>query len=102
MGQNKKPGHGLSTRGVPSADADRIAGDIVNKALARGAVPEPPTRGWDTSKGRKWVCVAFWGAETTVTFHRDEQEANEAFETARDQGADVFYAKTCRMRKNKD
>ena len=31
-------------------------------------------KGWDTSKGRKWVVVSFWGDETDVTFHRDERE----------------------------
>lgn len=54
-------------------------------------------RGWDTSKGRKWVVVAFWGEETTVSFHRDEDEANEAYEDATTNGADAFYAKTSRM-----
>lgn len=58
--------------------------------------------GWDTSKGRKWVVVAFWGEETEVTFHRDEQEAITSYEEAVNLGADVFYAKTSRMQMNKD
>jgi hypothetical protein len=57
---------------------------------------------WDTSKGRKWVVVAFWGEETTVSFHRDEQEADSAYEDAVSNGADAFYAKTTRMRKQGD
>lgn len=78
---------GLSGRAVPAKEAPKGIG------LARFA----PAKGWDTSKGRKWVVVAFWGVETTVTFHRDEDEANEAYEAATLQGADVFYAKTARM-----
>jgi hypothetical protein len=53
---------------------------------------------WDTSKGRKYVVVAFWGVETNVSFHRDEQEAIEAYEEAVSNGADAFYAVTKRMR----
>lgn len=56
---------------------------------------------WDTSKGRKFVVVAFWGEETTVSFHRDANEADGEYETARSQGADVFFAETKRMFKNK-
>lgn len=57
---------------------------------------------WDTSKGRTWVVVAFWGVETSITFCRDESEAIEAYEDASDQGADVFYAKTARMKLQRD
>jgi hypothetical protein len=57
-------------------------------------------KGWDTSKGRTHVVVAFWGAETTVTFHFDENEAIAAYDDAVNHGADVFYSKTIRMRKN--
>lgn len=67
----------------------------VRKAEATN--PCQAQRGWDVSQGRKWVLVAFWGAETTVTFHRDEDEANEAYEDATVNGADAFYARTRRM-----
>jgi hypothetical protein len=60
------------------------------------------TKPWDTSKGRKWVVVAYWGEETTVTFHRDENEANEEYENVTDLGADAFYAETVRMKKHRD
>lgn len=86
--------HKLNTNGVPAKVADRIANEIVDGLLANPCKAE---RGWDVSAGRKWVLVAFWGAETTVTFHRDEDEANEAYEDATINGADAFYAKTCRM-----
>ncbi len=56
---------------------------------------------WNTSNGRTWVVVAFWGVETTVKFHRDEGEANADYENAVSQGADAFYAKTTRMRVSK-
>lgn len=59
-------------------------------------------RGWDTSKGRKWVVVAFWGVETTVEFHRDQHEAIQAYEDAVKQGADAFYSATIRMKKQGD
>lgn len=73
----------------------KTAGKIVKPANAN-----PLT--WDTSPGRKWVVVAFWGVETTVTFHRDEDEANEAYEDATMNGADAFYAKTQRMKMQGD
>ena len=49
---------------------------------------------WNTSKGRRWVVVAFWGVETTVAFYRDRTEAVTYYELAVDQGADAFYAET--------
>jgi len=49
---------------------------------------------WDTSNGRRWVVVAFWGVETTVTFCRDQKEAKSAYKKAAEEGADVFYAET--------
>lgn len=52
---------------------------------------------WDTSKGRKWVMVAFWGVETTVEFFRDEEEAEQAYLAAVENGADAFYSETKRM-----
>lgn len=52
---------------------------------------------WDTSKGRKWVVVAFWGVETTVEFYRDEDEADHAYSKAVENGADAFCARTTRM-----
>lgn len=54
---------------------------------------------WNTSKGRRWVVVAFWGVETTVDFRSTEDDAIAAYENADDQGADVFYAEIKRMRK---
>lgn len=57
---------------------------------------------WDTSPGRKWVVVAFWGSETTVTFHRDREEASDAYCDAVDKGADAFYAETKRMMMQSD
>jgi hypothetical protein len=59
------------------------------------------SKAWDTSKGRKWVVVAFWGEETTVTFCGGEVEANTAYKLADNQGADVFYAPIKRMRIHK-
>lgn len=56
---------------------------------------------WDTRKGRRWVVVAFWGAETSVEFCATEELAIEAYERADDQGADVFYAETKRLRKHR-
>ena len=56
---------------------------------------------WNTSKGRKWAVVAFWGTETSTEFFRDDKEAEEAYEEAMAQGADVFLAEIKRMRKNK-
>lgn len=52
---------------------------------------------WDTSKGRRWVVVAFWGVETTVDFYNDEAAANAAYEHSVENGADAFYAETKRM-----
>ena len=57
---------------------------------------------WDTSNGRRWVVVAFWGVETTVDFHRDRDEASAAFEQAVESGADAFYAETQRMQMQSD
>lgn len=62
------------------------------------ATPKP----WDTSKGRTWVVVAFWGVETTVSFYRNEADAYEGYEEAVNNGADAFYAKTMRMKKSAD
>lgn len=59
-------------------------------------------RKWDTSKGRKWVVVAFWGVETTVDFHEDQVAANKAYANAVEQGADAFYATTTEMRMQAD
>lgn len=70
-------------------DAERWAGRIVGNALARSSEP----KGWDMSNGRQWVVVAFWGTETTVTFHASKDEASDAYLEAFDNGADAFYAK---------
>lgn len=98
----------LSTTGVPTAEAERAAGDLVDNLLARSdaqaervadvhPVGGGKSRAWDTSKGRTWVVVAFWGTETTVSFYSDEAGANEAYEEATTYGADAFYGKTVRM-----
>ena len=57
---------------------------------------------FDTTNGRKWVVVAFWGEETTTEFFRDEQEAEAEYERCVEAGADVFYAQTKRMQKQGD
>jgi hypothetical protein len=74
--------------------------DRVAAVHPKGSSATP--KSWDTSKGRAWVVVAFWGVETTVSFYRDEAEANEAYEEAVNNGADAFYAKTTRMKKSAD
>lgn len=108
MPKTKSKSKKLSTAGLPAAEAKRVAGNIVDNLLARSAekrervadvhpVGGGKSRPWDTSRGRTWVVVAFWGVETTVSFYRDEGEANEAYEEATENGADAFYAKTVRM-----
>ena len=54
---------------------------------------------WNTSKGRKFAVVAFWGVETTVDFFDDEADAVKQYEKDEDNGADVFFARVKRMRK---
>lgn len=97
----------LKTRAVPSKSDANIAGTVVGSPYPTTPYPTtriavPDAHPWDTSKGRKWVVVAFWGEETTVSFHRDEDEANEAYEDATRDGADAFYAKTSRMMMQSD
>lgn len=57
---------------------------------------------FNTHKGRKWVMVADWGVETSVSFCRDEAEAEEAYLEAIANGADAFFGKTSRLFKHSD
>lgn len=55
--------------------------------------------GWSTYRDtQRFVVVAFWGVETTVTFFTDKPSAIAAFENAQDDGADVFWARICKTR----
>jgi len=57
---------------------------------------------WDTHNGRRWVVVACWHGETTVTFHRDEQEMVEAYDRVVALGADAFCATPKYMKRQGD
>lgn len=50
-------------------------------------------KGFNTSKGRKFVVVSFWGRETTVDFFDDANEAERQYDKDDENGADVLLAR---------
>jgi hypothetical protein len=52
------------------------------------------------STNPKWVVIAFWGVETTTTFHPNEAEALDAYNNAYLQGADATIAEVWKLHLN--